>query len=425
MTRKPDVSSATANEGAEIKRGPYLPWSGGDSCSAPSPASHVRSLDRSVADVELSVTRVAETTRVGLPADDAPLSAWWRRQRERSHTSTEVLGRLSEELEVFAQSMIPSEDHLVQQRKFLQRFQHLLCQIIDVEVSPFGSSVTGFWTVHSDLDICVRTPGATTRTSQLQTLRKIHAGLTQIQTHVVETRYGAQVPIIHWAPLKGGIACDISVNNVLAVVNSLLVGQYVKLDRRLRTLGLCLKTWAQARGINDRSRGTLSSFALTLMLINFLQCRTVPILPSLQDIAWSRNESPKFVAGIDCRYCTDQDQISEELRYLQKGRPANQECVGQLLLDFFFHYGHKYNSGVIRIRDTRSLLPPVDESSCYLVVDNPFEAGKDVANVDVSQHATLRKEFRRAWSMLSHGRSFREVVQSGAAGGRWQKAAWC
>merc|ERR1719384_1624698 len=67
------------------------------------------------------------------------------------------------------------------------------------------------------------------------------------------------------------IACDISVNNVLAVVNSRLVGQYVRTDERLRTLGVGLKAWAQARGINDRSRGTISSFSLVLMLIHFLQ----------------------------------------------------------------------------------------------------------------------------------------------------------
>merc|ERR1719384_1951547 len=100
------------------------------------------------------------------------------------------------------------------------------------------------------------------------------------------------------------IACDISVNNVLAVVNSRLVGQYVRTDERLRTLGVGLKAWAQARGINDRSRGTVSSFSLVLMLIHFLQRRDPPVLPSLQDIAFSRSLPPEFVNGVDCRYCS-------------------------------------------------------------------------------------------------------------------------
>ncbi|CAE7033058.1 URT1 [Symbiodinium sp. CCMP2456] len=188
------------------------------------------------------------------------------------------------------------------------------------------------------------------------------------------------------------VSCDISVNNVLAVVNSRLVGHYVRLDDRVRTLGLCIKAWAAARRINDRSRGTISSFALVLMLIHFLQRRDPPVLPSLQDIAFSQNEKPKFVNGVDCRFCTDAGKIREELAYLRGARSPNEEDVATLLLEFFRYFGKDYRSGIIRIRDTRSMLPPGDETKCFLVVDNPFEVGKDVANIDASQQSALRKD---------------------------------
>eukprot|EP00927_Polykrikos_kofoidii_P005813 TRINITY_DN12314_c0_g1_i1.p1 TRINITY_DN12314_c0_g1~~TRINITY_DN12314_c0_g1_i1.p1 ORF type:complete len:502 (-),score=65.23 TRINITY_DN12314_c0_g1_i1:117-1622(-) len=354
------------------------------------------------------------------------VSAWWRQERGNggvagagSHVAnvldTEQLGRLSAELEALAAEQSPHEQQVAQKDEFLGKLQTHLSTIIDgAEVKPFGSAVNGLWTPHSDVDVCVRVQGASTRNQQIQVLRKIAGELTRVTTHHVEPRFGAQVPILHWAPKRPGmVACDISVNNVLAVVNSRLLSRYTKMDDRLRVLGLCLKVWAQARGINDRFRGTLSSFALSLMLIHFLQRVTPPALPSLQDIAVTRGQPPVFVVGVDCRYCVDSEEIEREMKYLRAGRPPNEDSVGRLLLDFVRYFGHEYRHGIIRIRDTRSLIPPVDESRKYFFVDNPFEVGKDVANVS-DEHNIIRKEFRRAWSLLAQGRSFREVLRSPA-----------
>lgn len=347
----------------------------------------------------------------------ASVAAWWRRRQERgagaSRPDSELSSRLSTELEAHAFDLMPREQHVKQKDEFLSRLQHTLSELVEgAEVAPFGSVVNGFWTPHSDVDISVRVPGASTRDSQIKTLRKIASELSKVETHNLEPRFGAHVPILHWAPRRPGmVSCDISVNNLLAVVNSRLVGHYVRLDERLRTLGLCLKAWAQARDINDRSRGTASSFSLVLMLIHFMQRRSPPALPSLQDIAFSRSMPQKFVNGVDCRYCADADEVKKEMEYLQGMKGPNKESVGTLMLDFFRHFGYEYRCGVIRIRDTRSVLPPKDESGDYLVVDNPFEVGKDVANIDSSQHEHMRKEFRRAWSLLSQGRSFQELLK--------------
>ncbi|CAE7802523.1 URT1, partial [Symbiodinium microadriaticum] len=359
---------------------------------------------------------LAQVTRTGGDDKPASLSAWWRRRQDGGGARVlppEAAQRLGQELAQYAAELQPSQELLSQKDEFLKRLQGHLVQIIDgADLSPFGSVVNGFWTPTSDVDVCVRVPGASTRNAQIQVLRQISAELTKAKTHYVEARFGAQVPILHWAPLRPGmVSCDISVNNVLAVVNSRLVGHYVRLDDRVRTLGLCIKAWAAARRINDRSRGTISSFALVLMLIHFLQRRDPPVLPSLQDIAFSQNEKPKFVNGVDCRFCTDAGKIREELAYLRGARAPNEEDAATLLLEFFRYFGKDYRSGIIRIRDTRSMLPPGDETKCFLVVDNPFEVGKDVANIDASQQSALRKEFRRAWSYLNQGRSFSDLLQ--------------
>lgn len=66
---------------------------------------------------------------------------------------------------------------------------------------------------------------------------------------------------------------DLGINNNLAVANSRLLRDYVRIDSRLRQLVFLVKYWASRRKINDPYRGTLSSYAYVLMLINFLQLR--------------------------------------------------------------------------------------------------------------------------------------------------------
>lgn len=216
------------------------------------------------------------------------------------------------------------------------------------------------------------------------------------------------------------LACDISVNNVLAIANSKLIGKYVSIDDRLRQLGVCAKGWASKRGINDRSRGTLSSFSLVLMLINHMQ--GMGMLPSIQDLAIARNYAPIYVTGIDCRYATEQEEIQEELEYLRDRHKdvlrqrhnvnhPDELNIGYLLYDFFRHYAVEYKQGVITVRNTQSFACSREAGSTYLNVDNPFELGKDVANVEPSMHPRIKAEIKRMHSEIIHGRSFEELIR--------------
>jgi hypothetical protein len=87
---------------------------------------------------------------------------------------------------------------------------------------------------------------------------------------------------------KDGIVClvqvDITVNNILALVNTKLLGDYCKVDERLVQLATIVKTWAKNRNVNDSYRGTLSSYCYVLMCIHLLQQREKPVLPCLHSI---------------------------------------------------------------------------------------------------------------------------------------------
>ncbi len=67
-------------------------------------------------------------------------------------------------------------------------------------------------------------------------------------------------------PMFTGIHCDVTVGNTNAIINSTVLGYLANIDNRFSPLVRLVKLWARAEGINDSSRGTSSSYALTLMV---------------------------------------------------------------------------------------------------------------------------------------------------------------
>ncbi|EER18371.1 caffeine-induced death protein 1, putative [Perkinsus marinus ATCC 50983] len=371
----------------------------------------------------LTVQRQATGIRATIHKGDAHLSMF-----ATARTVGKIMGsedprmvKLTTEIDALEAEVRPSDEEHKARDSFLAALQTTVSKMVDgdIRVHAFGSAINGFWTPHSDVDVCIQVPGHQTRAEQIVLLRKLATSLARVTTHFVEPRFSARIPIIHWAPKVPGsmLATDISVNNTLAVVNSRLIGAYMEIDPRLRPLGIAVKYWCKARGINDRSRGTLSSFSLILMMIHFLQRRPAPVLPSLQDLALQHNMPPLYVQGVDCRFATDPKMIAEDLDYQCKENGGrNTESVGFLLHEFFRYYGYMYKFGNIAIRDVVAATgaqPKVASPSAgvYLFVDNPFEVGKDVANVLPNQHTRLRQEFRRAQQMLAKGVSFFEMCQ--------------
>ena len=61
----------------------------------------------------------------------------------------------------------------------------------------------------------------------------------------------AKVPIVKiWDP-ELEIACDMNVNNTVALENTRMIKTYVEIDSRVRPLAMVLKHWAKQRLLND------------------------------------------------------------------------------------------------------------------------------------------------------------------------------
>ncbi|KAJ3186150.1 hypothetical protein HK101_009703 [Irineochytrium annulatum] len=151
-----------------------------------------------------------------------------------------------------------------------------------IQAHLFGSSVTGLGSVTSDVDITIELhdcaqPDAHPITNMYglaEYLRK--NGMTKV---VPVAR--ARVPICKFFDPEFGLAADINVGNMLGIVNSKLIWTYLRMDPCLHPLIMLIKHWARMRDLNDPAGGgTVSSYAYTLMAINYLQVRGM--IPSLQ-----------------------------------------------------------------------------------------------------------------------------------------------
>ena len=66
------------------------------------------------------------------------------------------------------------------------------------------------------------------------------------------------VPIVKiWDP-ELQIACDLNVNNHVALKNTRLVRAYMELDPRVRPLAMIVKYWTKRRIINEGERSALA-----------------------------------------------------------------------------------------------------------------------------------------------------------------------
>jgi DNA polymerase sigma len=123
--------------------------------------------------------------------------------------------------------------------------------------------------------------------------------------------------------LKGGslqealqAEVDICVENRLGVHNTSMLRVYSKIDRRVTPLCLAVKAWTKHHGLANAFGGFPSSYAWTLLTIFYLQKRSPPILPSLQQreliAAASGSKSAKGTGTLDqnsewwdCGFCED------------------------------------------------------------------------------------------------------------------------
>ncbi|XP_059400915.1 terminal uridylyltransferase 7-like isoform X2 [Carassius carassius] len=270
----------------------------------------------------------------------------------------------------------PDDVEVKVREHILQDFEMFLrCHVPGAKLVLFGSSKNGFGFKQSDLDICMTLEGQDTAEgldsmavieSLAKALRKHHSlrNILPITT--------AKVPIVKFYHTKTGLEGDISLYNTLALHNTQLLASYAAIDARVKILCYVMKVFAKVCDIGDASRGSLSSYAYTLMVLYFLQQRSPPVIPVLQEMYVGEKKPVVLVEGWDVHFFSD----LKNLHKYWPGYKKNEESVGQLWFGLLQFYTETFDfrETVVCIRRKEPLTTFKKQwTSKHLAIEDPFD----------------------------------------------------
>lgn len=158
-------------------------------------------------------------------------------------------------------------------------------------------------------------------------------------------------PIVRFSHKISGITCDFSIQNKLGLCNSYLMKFLSKCDSRIPPLVFAVRVWAKRKKLASVGGNRFTSYALTLMVLFFLQNSEPAVLPSVQEVMDSCIEEEEMVIdGFRCSF---------PKRPAQTVLPPNEnkDLLGDLLKKFFdFFLNLDYEAVVISPR-TGKFLP--------------------------------------------------------------------
>ncbi|CAM9289865.1 unnamed protein product, partial [Ectocarpus fasciculatus] len=362
-----------------------------------------------------------------------PASYFGPRTSEMNRLVPQLVDEVSASMHRHLRELLPSQQYFVQREETRSRIEKILnrsgavSQTRSIKLSVFGSSRNGFGSVGADLDMCIVSDEGETGSSIITDIATVlnESGMIDVQA-----RATARIPIVLFRDSVSGIDCDISFTNPLALRNTELLQLYSNIDPRVRQLAFIIKHWAKQRHINSPQDGTLGSYAYVLCLVNYLQTRNPPVLPSLQQLPpdWSaaqrtqqhRNrQHPQRLENhpVDkARTCdtyfyssavispgsAESEHVLQELQHFSS---QNRQSCGELLINFFayFAWGFDYRHDVVSVRagGTVSKIDKCEYCSWpqndRLSIEDPFETWYDVGHVlKGSQMDYFRRELVRA-----------------------------
>lgn len=341
------------------------------------------------------------------PADVSDGRSSLQYQPQTTIPINELIQRLSKEESIDQQMLSLTGMYQLTEENICLRF--LVCSLLqdiaaayfpECRIRPFGSSVNGFGKLGCDLDMFLDLDGISGRNMKLKSGLSLEYQLKRANSERAVTQsilsvigecvdqfgpgcvgvhkiLNARCPLVRFAHQPSGFQCDLTANNRVAMKSSELLYLYGGLDPRVRPLVFNVRCWARAHSITSSIPGAwISNFSLTVLVLFFLQRRTPPILPTLEQLrALAGPADRSVIEGNDCTFVSDIRKVQ-----LQN----NTDSLEKLLQEFFEFYGRfAFGKMSIDIRKGKEQNKP--EASA-LHIQNPFEPTLNVSkNVNATQ----------------------------------------
>uniref|UniRef100_A0A670JVS8 Terminal uridylyl transferase 1, U6 snRNA-specific n=1 Tax=Podarcis muralis TaxID=64176 RepID=A0A670JVS8_PODMU len=208
--------------------------------------------------------------------------------------------------------------------------------------------------------------------------------------HNVQAVLTARRPVVKFWHKESGLRGDISINNKLAICNTRFLQLCTEMDERVRPLVYVVRYWAKQQAL---AGPLLNNYALTLLVLFFLQTRTPPILPTVSVLTLLCSlveEEHTVVDGWDCSFPKDSARLEPS---------GNKEDLCSLLSEFFRVFeDYDFAGCVISLWEGRPLPLPSFLSSSEagsklklgpFNLQDPFEQSHNVA-ANVNEKTALR-----------------------------------
>jgi DNA polymerase sigma len=271
-------------------------------------------------------------------------------------------------------------------------------------VHAFGSSSNGLWTKSSDADLTMIVPRCNNRPKIVTKLRVVRDWIHKTRQLVgdMDIVENARIPVLKLRLENSPVSeVDLSVNNISGVENSGLVKFWCEYQPdKFIPIARAVKYWAKHRGINDRSKGTLSTYTILLMIVYVMQTRKM--LPRFSQFGRPDVLSIPFdeLNGIERTMPFD---ANFRIASLQN----HQLEIDDLFVDFFKIFGDISISDGVEIVDGEIVNKPTQNGA--LIMRCPL-TGKDVNVLSHSNWKAIHSEFIKANELLNQGESFEDVL---------------
>lgn len=160
--------------------------------------------------------------------------------------------KLTADMQELYEQLLPSPESEDRRTKFVNKLEKLLQSRwpgTNIKVRVFGSTGNRLGTSDSDVDICI-----TTDCKEIENVCLIAELLEKNGLQRIVCVSSAKIPIVKaWDP-EFQVACDMNVNNPIALENTHMIRSYVLIDERVRPLAMIIKYWAKKRTLNDAGK---------------------------------------------------------------------------------------------------------------------------------------------------------------------------